>query len=329
MDHTKKIYIYMRNPLEFQKMADTIHRASAYETSLLHMKASLPKPRTVRWTVSQNFLTKKDLPGGISQNVIDIVFVSCCAKAGAIMYKDIRLMYSLIYKTPKNMYFSVIFSVYANEGGSHVVRSDMLRQLQNTEGGFPPEILHKCFATSERVGYDEFRSWLLKYPDATTVTKWLLADNSHVSISNDLETPTFYQTLAGVTHLEETDILELEKRYWALKGSSPTGKLDTDTLVPLIAPPLPLPLARGVFNAFDENRDNHIDFKEMACGISAACRGPLTERQKFCFKIFDRNRDGKLNKEELTAMVQALLLLKDEESEDEQVNKLYIDQSRS
>ena len=36
----------------------------------------------------------------------------------------------------------------------------------------------------------------------------------------------------------------------------------------------------GVFNAFDENRDNHIDFKEMACGISACCRGPLTERQK-------------------------------------------------
>ena len=39
-------------------------------------------------------------------------------------------------------------------------------------------------------------------------------------------------------------------------------------------------ISLGVFNAFDENRDNHIDFKEMACGISACCRGPLTERQK-------------------------------------------------
>lgn len=61
--------------------------------------------------------------------------------------------------------------------------------------------------------------------------------------------------------VEEKDILELEKRYWFLKGSSPTGKLDPDTLVPMISPPLPLMLARGVFNAFDENRDNHIDFK--------------------------------------------------------------------
>ena len=36
----------------------------------------------------------------------------------------------------------------------------------------------------------------------------------------------------------------------------------------------------GLFEAFDENRDNHIDFKEMACGISACCRGPQAERQK-------------------------------------------------
>lgn len=61
--------------------------------------------------------------------------------------------------------------------------------------------------------------------------------------------------------VEEKDILELEKWYWNLKGSSPTGKLDPDTLVPLISPPLPPMLAKGVFNAFDENRDNHIDFK--------------------------------------------------------------------
>ena len=54
----------------------------------------------------------------------------------------------------------------------------------------------------------------------------------------------------------------------------------------------------------------------MACGISAACRGPDTERQKFCFKVFDRDRDGKLNHEELQLMVQTLLQMKDEEIDD-------------
>lgn len=81
--------------------------------------------------------------------------------------------------------------------------------------------------------------------------------------------------------------MELEKRYWLLKGQSRTGKLDLETLIPLISPPVPLSVCPGVFGAFDENRDSHIDFKEMACGISAACRGPLTERQKCMFWYFN------------------------------------------
>lgn len=87
--------------------------------------------------------------------------------------------------------------------------------------------------------------------------------------------------------MEERDIIELEKRYWVLKGESRTGKLDLDTLRPLISPPVPLSVCAGVFAAFDENRDNHIDFKEMACGISAATRGPMVERQK-CKLYTDR-----------------------------------------
>ena len=43
----------------------------------------------------------------------------------------------------------------------------------------------------------------------------------------------------------------------------------------------------GLFYAFDENRDNHIDFKEMACGISACCRGPMVERQKCEYNAYN------------------------------------------
>lgn len=93
------------------------------------------------------------------------------------------------------------------------------------------------------------------------------------NLNNSLDAMIFFV-------VEETDIIELEKSYWKLKSQSHTGKLDLDTLIPLITPPVPLSVCAGLFGAFDENRDNHIDFKEMACGISAACRGPLTERQK-------------------------------------------------
>ena len=40
------------------------------------------------------------------------------------------------------------------------------------------------------------------FPSATSMTRWLLQEEHNVTLSNDLETPTFYQTLAGVTHRE-------------------------------------------------------------------------------------------------------------------------------
>jgi len=43
----------------------------------------------------------------------------------------------------------------------------------------------------------------------------------------------------------------------------------------------------GLFGAFDENLDNHIDFKEMACGISACCRGPMVEKHKCKSHLID------------------------------------------
>lgn len=79
--------------------------------------------------------------------------------------------------------------------------------------------------------------------------------------------------------------------------------MDLATLAPLVSPPVPSSVIPGLFDAFDENRDGHIDFKEMACGISAAARGPLIERQKFTFKIFDGDKDGLLSVKELEGMV--------------------------
>ncbi|XP_069942662.1 ubiquitin carboxyl-terminal hydrolase 32 isoform X2 [Cherax quadricarinatus] len=290
---------------------EAIKRVS--DAEFTRLKDAYKRTATLNGAITKQAFIREVLGEGVPLQLAELIFLACGGTAKGITFKDLLCSLVLLTRGNKEEKIKFIYGVYANEAGTHVVRSEMLRQLQATEGGYTPEVLHKCFGQSERISYEEFKEWLLVHPDATTVTCWLLAEPCHVSLSNDLETPTFYQTLAGVTHLEETDILELEKRYWYLKGSSPTGKLDPDTLVPMISPPLPPMLARGVFNAFDENRDNHIDFKEMACGISAACRGPQTERQKFCFKIFDRDRDGKLSKDELTAMVQALLLLRDEE----------------
>uniref|UniRef100_A0A131YED8 Ubiquitin carboxyl-terminal hydrolase 32 n=1 Tax=Rhipicephalus appendiculatus TaxID=34631 RepID=A0A131YED8_RHIAP len=220
-----------------------------------------------------------------------------------------------------------------NEDASKRVTESELKRLRDafkrasnlsgiiTRQAFIKEVLGEFvplkLAESEKVTFEEFQEWLEQHPDATSLTRWLLNEPSSVTLSNDLETPTFYQTLAGVTHLEETDIIELEKRYWQLKTQSRTGRFDLEMLGPLISPPVPPVLCQGIFNAFDENRDNHIDFKEMACGVSACCRGPLTERQKFCFKVFDQDMDGMLSREEVANMLNLLLVLHQEERTDE------------
>lgn len=58
------------------------------------------------------------------------------------------------------------------------------------------------FAQGERANFEQYQDWLVKHRNATVLSKWLLADRS-VSLTSELETPTFYQSLAGVTHLEE------------------------------------------------------------------------------------------------------------------------------
>ena len=123
--------------------------------------------------------------------------------------------------------------------------------------------------------------------------------------------------------VSEQEILELEKKFWSLVGNSSSGRIDLAIITTLVSPPLPAGMARGLFSALDENQDGHVDFKELACGVSAACRGPEMERQKcneefymspiindffsVCFKIFDLDGDGQLNESELVQMAENMV----------------------
>ena len=45
--------------------------------------------------------------------------------------------------------------------------------------------------------------------------------------------------------VEETDISELEKRYWVLKAQSKTGRFDQETFKSFVCPPMPETLCEG------------------------------------------------------------------------------------
>lgn len=294
------------------------------ESELKRLKDAFKRSSNLNGFITRLAFVKEVLGEFVPQKLAEHIFLACGGTSKGITFKDLLCGLVLLTRGEESEKIRFIFSLCANEGGPYVYKDDMIRLVQACDNGFVPEAVADCFSESERVSFDEFKDWLLHRQDAMSLTRWLLSEKSSVTLSNELETPTFYQTLAGVTHLQETDIIDLEKRYWVLKTQSRTGRLDLETLVPLISPPLPVLLCEGIFNAFDENRDGHIDFKEMACGISACCRGPVTERQKFCFKIFDQDRDGILSEEEVRQMVKALLLVKHESRYLTEVEPMHI-----
>uniref|UniRef100_A0A8C7MPA9 Ubiquitin carboxyl-terminal hydrolase 32 n=1 Tax=Oncorhynchus kisutch TaxID=8019 RepID=A0A8C7MPA9_ONCKI len=256
--------------------------------------------------MSQQCFLREVLGDVVPPRIAEVIYSSFGGTSKGLHFNNLIVGLVLLTRGRDEEKAKYIFSLFASDLGNHATREDMESMLQSVDGEIPLS-LRKCFSEGEKVNYDKFKSWLLQNKDAFTFSRWLLSSGVCVTLTDDSDTPTFYQTLAGVTHLEESDIIDLEKRYWLLKAQSRTGRFDLETFVALVSPTIHTSLSEGLFHAFDENRDNHIDFKEISCGLSACCRGPLAERQKFCFKVFDVDHDGLLSRKEITEMVGALL----------------------
>ncbi|VDN41126.1 unnamed protein product [Gongylonema pulchrum] len=89
----------------------------------------------------------------------------------------------------------------------------------------------------------------------------------------------FYQVLAGVTHLDEGEVEELEKVFGSINDTK-LCKLTRNGFGALVGGAIADCFIDGLFRAFDVNGDGLVDFKELVCGLSASCRGPHTARLK-------------------------------------------------
>ncbi|KAI1893379.1 hypothetical protein AGOR_G00123130 [Albula goreensis] len=276
------------------------------DVELKRLKDAFKRTSGLSCYMNQQCFYREVLGDAVPPKVAEVIYSSFGGTAKGLHFNNLIVGLVLLTRGRDEEKAKYIFSLFANESGSYAMREDMESMLRAVDGEVPPS-LRKCFTEGEKVNYEKFKNWLLQNKEAFTFSRWLLSGGVCVTLTDDSDTPTFYQTLAGVTHLEESDIIDLEKRYWLLKAQSGTGRFDLETFVPLVSPPIHASLSEGLFHAFDENRDNHIDFKEISCGLSACCRGPVAERQKFCFKVFDVDRDGVLSRGEIQDMVIALL----------------------
>jgi len=245
----------------------------------------------------------ESVPVSLAEQVFNLV-----GGGRGVSFRELLTLLVLLTRGTREEKVKFIYGVLAVDSGTHIERADMARACIEWDGGPLPSALPLLFqdASSQKATFEQFAAWLDVHHDQLALASWILSPNSALSLVSTLDTPTFYQTLAGVTHLSEQEVMELEKRFWSLVGNSASGRIDLGIITPLVSPPLPSNLVLGLFKALDENRDGHVDFKELACGVSAACRGPEMERQKFCFKIFDEDNDGVLSKVEVRRMVEAM-----------------------
>lgn len=63
-------------------------------------------------------------------------------------------------------------------------------------------------------------------------------------------------------------------------------------------------MAESAFRLFDRDRSGFIDFREFCCGLSIITLSSTNEKIRFVFDLFDLDKDGYLNRQELKTLLE-------------------------
>ncbi|XP_077589656.1 A-type potassium channel modulatory protein KCNIP1 [Stigmatopora nigra] len=103
---------------------------------------------------------------------------------------------------------------------------------------------------------------------------------------------------------------ELQVLYRGFKNECPSGIVNEDTFKQIYSQFFPhgdaSTYAHYLFNAFDTAQSGTIKFEDFAGALSILLRGSITEKLQWTFHLYDINRDGYINKEEMTDIVGAI-----------------------
>ncbi|TDH17393.1 hypothetical protein EPR50_G00008980 [Perca flavescens] len=66
----------------------------------------------------------------------------------------------------------------------------------------------------------------------------------------------------------------------------------------------------NVFQSFDTNKDGNIDFMEYVAGLHLVLRGKLEDKLRWSFKVYDRDGNGSLDRQEVRHLVKIINKIK-------------------
>ena len=92
---------------------------------------------------------------------------------------------------------------------------------------------------------------------------------------------------------------ELKRWYTNFSKRYPEGYISTGEFKKIYCKTYPngdaSAMAEQVFRLFDENRDGKIDFREVVIGLGIGSRGTIDEKMSLMFSLYDINGDGFLD----------------------------------
>ncbi|KAH0518620.1 guanylyl cyclase-activating protein 2 [Microtus pennsylvanicus] len=111
----------------------------------------------------------------------------------------------------------------------------------------------------------------------------------------------------------EMDVAELQEWYKKFVVECPSGTLfmhEFKRFFKVTGNEEASQYVEGMFRAFDKNGDNTIDFLEYVAALNLVLRGTLEHKLKWTFKIYDKDRNGCIDRLELLDIVEAIYKLK-------------------
>ncbi|KAM8971932.1 A-type potassium channel modulatory protein KCNIP1-like [Pelodytes ibericus] len=132
-------------------------------------------------------------------------------------------------------------------------------------------------------------------------------------IEDELEMATVCYRPEGLEQLEAlTNFtkMELQVLYRGFKNECPSGVVNEDTFKQIYSQFFPHGdanmYAHYLFNAFDAAQSGSVKFEDFVTALSVLLRGTIHEKLRWTFNLYDINKDGYINKEEMMDIVKAI-----------------------
>ncbi|KAK1343548.1 hypothetical protein QTO34_016328 [Cnephaeus nilssonii] len=142
---------------------------------------------------------------------------------------------------------------------------------------------------------------------------WWYYQYQRDKIEDELEMTMVCHRPEGLEQLEaQTNFTkrELQVLYRGFKNECPSGVVNEETFKQIYAQFFPhgdaSTYAHYLFHAFDTTQTGSVKFEDFVTALSILLRGTVHEKLRWTFNLYDINKDGYINKEEMMDIVKAI-----------------------